>query len=204
MSDPPTLNPAERDTVLQVAANAIQTQQVTGRALQIDPAKHTPTLQRETATFVTLLRDGQLRGCCGSVLPVEPLVVNVARSATAAAFHDPRFEPLMPRELPQLELHVSLLSHSLPIHYQDESDLLSQLRPETDGLILHYRPLQGVFLPAVWEHVPGRREFLNQLKIKAGLPPIFWSSEIRVQRFTVEEIVGNAADYLNQAVAGHY
>jgi len=203
MSEPPTLNSAERDVVLQLASDSIRTQLATGHPLTINQAEYTPILQRETATFVTLLLDGQLRGCCGSVLPVEPLVVNVGRSASSAAFHDPRFESLMPNELPLLELHVSLLSHPLPIHYQDESDLLSQLRPDTDGLILRYLSLKGVFLPSVWKHISSRSEFLNQLKIKAGLPPIFWSSNIHVQRFTVEEIVGNAADYLNQAAAGH-
>jgi len=198
MSAPPRLSQSERETLLQVAVDAIRIPLETRRALHVDAAQFTATLQRETATFVTLLLNGALRGCCGSVLPFEPLIESVARSAKAAAFGDARFEPLQAHELPQVELHVSLLSHPLPIHFRDETDLLAQLRPGTDGLILHFQSHQGVFLPAVWEYVPDRRDFLNRLKMKASLPPIWWSSAIRVQRFTVEEIYGRAADYLMQ------
>lgn len=203
MSDPPVLDPSQRATVLQVAVEAIRAGLGTGRPLQIDAAKYPEILQRETASFVTLFIDGKLRGCCGSVLPTEPLIVNVARSAASAAFRDPRFEPLMDRELPRLKLHVSLLSHPLPMHYQDENDLRSQIRPGIDGLILHFREHQGVLLPAVWKKVADPGEFLRQLKIKATLPPVFWSSEIRVQRFTVEEIVGYAAELTGQEIANH-
>ncbi|NQV28786.1 MAG: AmmeMemoRadiSam system protein A [Rhodopirellula sp.] len=196
MSDPPQVNRLERDTLLKIAVDAMLVPLKAGEILRVDGSQHSPALRQSVATFVTLLLNGNLHGCCGSVLPQESLIENVAHSAYAAAFCDGRFEPLEAHELPRLELHISLLSHPQPMHFDDEVDLLNQLRPEVDGLILNFQSHQGVFLPAVWEHIPDRHAFLNQLKIKAGLAPAFWSSAIRVQRFTVEEIEGRAADYL--------
>jgi AmmeMemoRadiSam system protein A len=93
---------------------------------------------------------------------------------------------LRTEEFPTLEVHISVLSPPEPLPFASQDELLAQLRPGVDGLILHYRHHRGTFLPSVWEHLADPRLFLTQLKQKAGLPPDFWSPEVRVERYTTE------------------
>jgi AmmeMemoRadiSam system protein A len=103
----------------------------------------------------------------------------------AAAFRDPRFEPLTKAEFATIEIEVSLLSAMEGLHCDDEAGALAQLRPGIDGVVLHYGHYRSTFLPQVWEQLPGRAEFLAHLKHKAGLPPHFWDSEMKLSRYTV-------------------
>jgi AmmeMemoRadiSam system protein B/AmmeMemoRadiSam system protein A len=144
-------------------------------------------LQETGATFVTLKRDGQLRGCIGSLEARRALLDDVKHNARAAAFLDPRFSPVSLREFDDIRVEVSLLSAATPMDFRDEADLVAQLRPDVDGLILEHGRHRGTFLPQVWESLPEASAFLTHLKNKAGLPMDFWSAEIRVSRYTVEK-----------------
>lgn len=124
----------------------------------------------------------------GALEASRPLVSDVAHNAHAAAFRDPRFPPLPEAELAQLEIHLSILSPLEPLPVVDESDLLRQLRPGIDGLVLRDRSHQGTFLPSVWESLTEPAEFVRQLKHKAGLPAHDWSDDWEVLRYTVESI----------------
>ncbi len=157
-----------------------------GRPLQPDPADYPPPLRERRASFVTLKRGGELRGCIGSLEAGRPLVVDVAHNAYAAAFRDPRFPPLQPEELRDLEISLSVLSPPEPLAFESEGDLLARLRPGVDGLILTDGHHRGTFLPSVWEQLPDPADFLRQLKLKAGLPPDHWSPGLRVERYTTE------------------
>lgn len=143
-------------------------------------------LREPRACFVTLRIDGELRGCIGSLEAYQALVLDVAHNAFAAAFRDPRFSPLHEAEFPALEIHISVLSPPTPLQFLDETDLLRQLRPGVDGLILTVQGHRGTFLPSVWESLPRPEVFFNQLKRKAGLREDFWSPDIQVQRYTTE------------------
>ena len=70
----------------------------------------------------------------------------------------------------------------------DEQDLLAQLRPGIDGLIIEDHGRRGTFLPSVWQSLPQREDFLRHLKAKAGLPEQYWSDSIRCYRYTTEMI----------------
>ena len=70
--------------------------------------------------------------------------------------------------------------------FSSEADLLKQLRPGVDGLILEEDGYRGTFLPSVWESLPRPEQFLQHLKLKAGLPSDYWSGTLRVQRYTTE------------------
>jgi AmmeMemoRadiSam system protein B/AmmeMemoRadiSam system protein A len=142
-------------------------------------------LQRRCATFVTLKHGGHLRGCIGSLSAHRSLVDDVRANARAAAFQDPRFEPLRFMELSSVRIEVSLLSALQPMALHDEADALAQLRPGIDGIVLEYRSHRGTFLPQVWESLPDRRSFLTQLKSKAGLAADFWDTGVRLSRYTV-------------------
>ena len=150
-----------------------------------------PALKRTGASFVTLRKAGSLRGCCGSVTARRPLVEDIKANATRSALRDPRFTPLQPIEWGQVSLTVTLLSPLEPMRFESEADLLSQLQPHRDGLVIEDAGRQAVFLPAVWEQLTGKEEFLAHLKAKAGLPPSHWSPSFRASRFittqTVEE-----------------
>lgn len=133
------------------------------------------------ASFVTLKRNGQLRGCIGSVYPTKPLILDLIDNAKNAGFQDPRFEPLTPEELSNLDVSVSVLSSIERINFKDERDLLSQIYPH--GVILADRDRRAVYLPVVWEQLPERDVFLNSLKEKAGLPPNYFSRTLEAYKF---------------------
>ena len=144
-----------------------------------------PFLRRPGATFVTLKHNGQLRGCIGSLAAHRSLIDDVRANAHAAAFRDPRFDPLRFEELSSVRVEVSLLSVLEPMALCDEAEALAQLRPGIDGIVLEYGGHRGTFLPQVWEHLPDRRSFLTQLKRKAGLAADFWDDGLRLSRYTV-------------------
>jgi len=150
-------------------------------------APDAPFLREHGATFVTLQSGGQLRGCIGSLQAVRPLGADIEHTARAAAFGDPRFAPLGRDEFDAIRVEVSLLSPLARIPVRGEDELLAQLRPRVDGLVLAYGDRRGTFLPQVWESLPDPRQFLGQLKRKAGLPPDFWSSDLAVFRYTVRK-----------------
>ena len=180
------LSPANRATLLEVARASIQHGLRYRQALDVNPGDYPESLRLLRATFVTLEKGGQLRGCIGALAAYQPLVQDVAAHAYAAAFEDPRFPEVRMEEFPALEVHISVLSPPEPLHFASEDELLAQLRPGEDGLILHFRHHRGTFLPSVWEHLTDPYVFLAQLKQKAGLPLDFWSPELRVERYTTE------------------
>jgi AmmeMemoRadiSam system protein A len=137
------------------------------------------------ATFVTLFRREVLRGCIGTLEARRPLGIDVRLNAMAAAFHDPRFPALKNGEFDGLSIEVSLLSAADRLHVADEADLLGQLEPGIDGVILEYRGRRATFLPQVWATLPQPRDFLAELKLKAGVEADFWSAEVTVSRYGV-------------------
>lgn len=146
-----------------------------------------PRLREPGAVFVTLTRDGQLRGCIGSLEAWRPLLDDVRDNAVAAALRDPRFAPLSAAELPLIRVEVSLLGPASPLVFGDEAAALAQLRPGRDGVILSCQGRRATFLPQVWEQLPERREFLSHLKRKAGLPGDFWSEALQLARYEVDK-----------------
>lgn len=173
----------DRKALLQTARDSIVLG-LAGEQLRPQPAEFSVRLQREGASFVTLKKRGALRGCIGTLEACQPLVIDVAQNAHAAAFRDPRFPALEPAELESLEYHISILTSPEPMPVESEADLLAQLRPQVDGLVIEEGYRRGTFLPAVWEQLPDPKEFLSHLKQKAGLPPNYWSDRIRVSRYT--------------------
>jgi len=175
-----------QNTLLKLAQDSIVHGLRTGQALQPVLTDFPDSLRQKQASFVTLERHGQLRGCIGMLEAVRPLALDVAENAFAAAFRDPRFPPLRDSELFGLQLHISILSPSEAIHFESESDLVAQLQPNIDGLILQEGLHRGTFLPSVWEQLPESKDFLRHLKQKAGLPAEYWSNSLQVWRYRTE------------------
>ncbi|MBM4200767.1 MAG: AmmeMemoRadiSam system protein A [Gammaproteobacteria bacterium] len=158
------------------------------RPLATAPDAFPPVLREFRASFVTLKKAGALRGCIGSLEAYRPLAIDVAENAFAAAFRDPRFPPVGAHELDALELQLSLLTPAEPMTVRSEDDLLDQLRPGEDGLILQEGGRRATFLPSVWESLPEPDQFLRHLKRKAGLPEDYWSDALQVFRYATEHI----------------
>lgn len=177
----------QRRQLLAVARASIEAG-LRGERLVVKTGDYPPALREPRATFVTLHIGAALRGCVGSIEARRPLVEDVAHNARAAAFEDTRFAPLTSAELGRLQIHISVLGEPEPLPSGSEADVLRQLRPGVDGLILEEGTHRGTFLPAVWDELPAPRDFLRQLKRKAGLPVEYWSRTIQVRRYTIESI----------------
>lgn len=177
-----------KDTLLETARKSILHGLENGRQLRVNPEDYPEALRENRATFVTLQKNGELRGCIGTLEAHQPLIADVAHNAYAAAFSDPRFPSLSESEYPKLEIHISILQPAEPMSFDSETDLIKQIRPGVDGLILEDQGKRGTFLPSVWESLPKAETFFYHLKLKAGLPPDHWSDTLKVYRYTTEVI----------------
>jgi AmmeMemoRadiSam system protein A len=144
-----------------------------------------PWLKHDGASFITLKREGRLRGCIGTLRAHRALLEDVKANAVAAAFRDPRFKPLTADEYGGLSVEISVLSGLEPLRFTDERDALRQLRVGVDGVVFQFGHHHGTFLPQVWDDYKEPAEFLAHLKYKAGLPPDFWDIEVKLARYTV-------------------
>jgi AmmeMemoRadiSam system protein A len=177
------LSPDQGQLLVALARNAI------ARKLdQAAPALAQPDwLKQPGAVFVTLTQQGELRGCIGSLEASRSLLEDLLSNARAAAFNDPRFLPLSRAELAGTRIEVSLLSPPEPMSFTSEADALAQLQPNIDGVILEYGSRRATFLPQVWQQLPEPRQFINNLKRKAGLASSFWADDVRLSRYRVEK-----------------
>jgi uncharacterized protein len=146
-----------------------------------------PWLTEPGASFVTLMQDGELRGCIGTVQAHQSLLADIKRNAISAAMHDPRFQPLTRNELATVRIEVSLLSTPQPFDFSDEKDALAKIRPGIDGVVFEYGPYRSTFLPQVWESLVQPQQFLAALKLKAGLPGDFWAEDVKLSSYTVSK-----------------
>ena len=179
-------NPELRKQLIALARESLAWGLQNGSAKPVQLKNYPAELQQQAACFVTLHENNQLRGCIGSLQAQRPLVEDVSENAFAAGFRDPRFAPLQADELEQLKLSISVLTPAQEMNFYSEQDLISQLKPGTDGLILQDGYHRATFLPSVWEQLPQPQEFLNQLKLKAGLSTHYWSDNIRILRYHTE------------------
>ncbi len=189
------LTAEEKQALLRMAREALQ-QGVAGHALApLKLESLTPALRADGASFVTLTIDGQLRGCIGALEPFQPLAQDVREHAVAAALEDPRFPPVSPDEVGRIEIEISRLTFPRDLHYEDAEHLLGCLRPHVDGVILRDGFRRATFLPQVWEKIPDKAEFLDNLCYKMGEAPGTWRRKhLDVQVYQVEEFKEDQPD----------
>ena len=182
-ADPDQPDTEKGETLLKLARAEIGSK----LGIEVTPPAQSGWLQEPGASFVTLTRQGELRGCIGTLEAHRPLGIDVRENAVAAAFHDPRFMPLSHAEFDAIRVEVSLLSPTEGLYVQDEAAALAALRPNVDGVVFEYGHYRSTFLPQVWEQLPAPAEFLAHLKRKAGLPMDFWADGVRLSRYTVSK-----------------
>jgi AmmeMemoRadiSam system protein A len=164
------VTPAQKTILLDTDRASIAYGLSEKKPLEVVAGRFEPRLRALGASFVTLTIGQALRGCIGSLDAIRPLIVDVAQQAYAAAFCDPRFPPLCAEELAQLTIHASILSPSRPVSFESDEMLADALRPGIDGLIVVHGQHRATFLPAVWQSIPDRHQFIRHLKRKAGIP----------------------------------
>jgi MEMO1 family protein len=140
------------------------------------PAQFPAEVKENAGCFVTLTVDGNLRGCIGYIEPIKPLYEAVADNAKNAALGDPRFPTVSPGELSRITVEVSVLTKPTPLPYNGPDDLLGKLVAGRDGVILSKGMHQSTYLPQVWEQLPDKVMFLEQLSVKGGMPRDGWKN----------------------------
>ena len=173
-TDGPQFTAEERRILLELARKSVSAA-VSGNGAPRENGDVPAKFRARRACFVTLTENGELRGCIGSIFPEESLDEAVIRRAKSAATEDPRFSPVRADELPQIKIEVSVLTVPKPIEFTSPQDLLAKLRPGIDGVVLEIDGRKATFLPQVWEQLPDKRVFLNELAQKAGLPADAWT-----------------------------
>jgi AmmeMemoRadiSam system protein A len=172
---PPDLTSEERILLLTLARQRL-TEHLEGGALtEPDRSQLSDALLLEAPCFVTVTKDGRLRGCILDRFEAhEPIVDNVLRNVLLAATRDPRFAPVRIEELPSLSIEISILSPPVPLEFDDADALLAALVPGEDGLILTTAFGTSTYLPQVWDQIPSPEEFLSSLCQKHGAPAGCW------------------------------
>jgi len=180
------LTDEDRKSLLRLARTTIEAQ-LKGSSKVHRPDKITPGLKEKKGCFVTLHKDGILRGCIGTIEPAKSLVSNVEENAINAAFHDPRFPAVKMDELSAIDIEISVLTVPKKLDFKDGKDLLKKLKPKIHGVILSQGWQSATFLPQVWEQLPAREDFLEHLCQKAGMGRECWKDrETTVKIYTAE------------------
>ena len=172
--DKDQLTGEEKLALLRVARESLELS-IRGEKLpSLDLRSMPQHLKEWGASFITLTIQANLRGCIGALEPYQPLALDVREHSIAAAIEDPRFPRVTPPELGQISIEISRLSIPETLDYLDPEDLLSKLRPALDGLIMRDGFRRATFLPQVWEKIPDRSEFLDNLCMKMGVAANTW------------------------------
>jgi len=146
-----------------------------------------PFLKEDGATFVTITKNGHLRGCIGSLVATRSLGEDICKNAKAAAFSDPRFPPLSHDELAEIDIELSLLSPPYEIKFHSKDELQSKIIPKKHGVIIKKGFHQATFLPQVWEQLTDFDSFFSHLCQKAGLDKYCIDSDMKVFVYEVEK-----------------
>ena len=183
LDDPPqefSLSQEDRRELLDLARSAVIT--FVREKIEIGYETRNPNLLSPKGAFVTLKKNGRLRGCIGFIEPLFPLYKAIVRGAIYAAVEDRRFEPVSPGELDSLEYEISVLTPLKQIYNPN----LVQVGKH--GLVISQKGRKGLLLPQVpIENGWDRDQFLEETCLKAGLPPDAWKRGADI--FVFEAIV---------------
>ena len=153
-----------------------------------DCVKDYPEFVLAKATFITLKKQGRLRGCIGSLVAHREFYNDLVINAQKAAFEDPRFKPLSIEELDDTSIEISILSEAKLQKYSNIDDLKSKVNVGVDGIILKYKDKQATFLPQVWDDIPNFEDFFAQLSRKGGFDISCLNDGALVYKYQVEKI----------------
>ena len=168
------VNQKNQAYLLSLARQALETYVRTRKPIQLDASQLDEEIKQQGATFVTLHKHGQLRGCIGTLSAYQPIYMDVIEHAIAAGTQDFRFPSMQENELAHLHYEVSILSNPEPLPYASPEDLVNKLQVGVHGVVISSGFQRATFLPQVWESLPEKEEFLNHLCQKMGVAANAW------------------------------
>jgi MEMO1 family protein len=169
-----SLTVGERRVLLELARKTVKDAAKQGRPSEVATNGIAGKLLQLKGCFVTLTKSGQLRGCIGHILPQEALYQAISDNASSAALRDPRFRPVRSDEVDEIQIEISILTEPRWLRFTSTADLLSQLRPHKDGVVLRIGVRSATYLPQVWAQLPDKVTFMNSLAEKAGCTAAAW------------------------------
>jgi len=182
------LTQPDQKTLLSIARDAIERSVKRQGLAKFSFSELSPSLKADGASFVTLTKDGSLRGCIGTLEAYQPLAKDVQEHAVAAALQDPRFPPVHTQECPIIKIEVSVLTPKVSLEYEEPQDLIEKIRSGIDGVVLQDGFRKATFLPQVWEKLPSHEEFLTHLCMKMGTRGYLWrEKQLKVFLYQVQE-----------------
>lgn len=145
-------------------------------------------LTENRGVFVTLNKNGDLRGCIGRPLPSQSLAEGLIESSISAATQDPRFPELSIDELDDITVEVSVLTPPEKIEVDDPKNYPKEIEIGKDGLIVSCDGRTGLLLPQVpCDHNWDSEDFLRQTCVKAGVSPDSWlRDDIEIEKFSAQ------------------
>jgi len=175
--------------IKDLVKSAIQSKLTNNQLIsKYDCVKQYPEFVLAKATFITLKKQGRLRGCIGSLVAHREFYNDLVINAQKAAFEDPRFKPLRIDELEETSVEISILSEAKLQKYTSIDDLKSNVQIGVDGIILKYKDKQATFLPQVWDDIPVFEDFFVQLSRKGGFDISCLNDGALVYKYQVEKI----------------
>jgi AmmeMemoRadiSam system protein A len=179
----------DNQLIKDIAWSAIKSALKEGELIsKYEVIKKHPEFVLPKATFITLKKNGNLRGCIGSLAAHTEFYNDLAINAQKAAFKDPRFKPVSKEELDEIDLEISILTDAVLVKYDDKEDLKSKIVVGEDGVILKLDGKQATFLPQVWEDLQDFDTFFNHLCQKAGLEGDCANRHPEIYKYQVEKI----------------
>jgi len=174
-----------KNELINLAKEAIKTK-LEGRNFIIDE-KIKKKFKEKRACFVTLILDGKLRGCVGSLTARQELWKDVLENAINSAFFDSRFYPLTKKEFDKIKIEISVLNVPKEIEYKNEGELKKKIFKK--GVIIKKGYCSATYLPQVWGQIQDKDEFLSSLCLKAGLNASAWKKEkLNVFVYDIEKV----------------
>ena len=177
----------QKTYLLELARQTLVHYFETGDILSVDISQVDSALTQKLGTFVTLTKNGELRGCIGHNEPMQAIYKDVIDNALSASFKDNRFEVLQESELEDLHIEISILTEPKKIEYSLVKNLLNSLHSSEDGVLIKKGHNSATYLPQVWEELSNKEEFLTSLCLKAGLRPDVWKTgDLEVYTYQAE------------------
>jgi len=183
------LNQVEQKILLKIAREALEKSTQAKILPEIKLENLPPSLQVNGASFVTLTKNNNLRGCIGTLEAYQPLAMDVQEHTVAAALQDPRFPGVRSEEVNQIKIEISVLTPKTTLYYNTPEELPQKIQAKIDGVVLQDGFRKATFLPQVWDQLEDTEAFLSHLCAKMGAPSNLWRKKIlnvstyQVQKF---------------------
>jgi len=183
-----TFSEIEKQFLLELARKSAETYLKKGEKLEINEKEIPERLKIKKGCFVTFTKSNQLRGCIGDILPQVPLYECVIENSINAAVNDGRFNPMVYREMEEINIDISILTIPILLEHRDSEELLAKLKSFEQGVVLKRGLHQSTYLPIVWEQIPYKQDFLSNLCIKGQMEADCWEdSETEIYVYTAED-----------------